>query len=109
MDRREGLARQLHEWYLEATKELQKKSYNTFAQKPYERLTKEQKYISQYIAKQILAWLDENYEEKKDGGIIKGPFKDCDCKSHHQHGPKGLKGCAFCNPTTSEHYEEKGK
>ena len=56
----------------------------------------------------IISWLSEHYVEKPeyDGGIIKGPFKDCDCESHHQHGRNGPQGCVVCNPP-NEHYEEK--
>ena len=60
------------------------------------------------LADAILYWLDEHYVDKPkyDGGIIKGPFKDCDCESHHQHGINGPQGCVVCNPPV-EHYEEK--
>jgi len=43
----------LHDWYLEATKELNPESYNEEAQKPYEELTEEQKKIDKYIADKI--------------------------------------------------------
>lgn len=40
------------------------------------------------------------YVEKydRDAGIIQGPFEDCDCPSHHQHGARGLEGCPECAP-----------
>lgn len=44
---------QLHEWYLEATKELHPESYNPAAQKPYDALTPEQQFLDQYIAAKI--------------------------------------------------------
>ena len=44
---------QLHEWYLEAVKRLKPESFNPNAQKPYEDLTDEQKYIDKYIANKI--------------------------------------------------------
>lgn len=44
---------QLHQWYLDATKELHPNSYNINAQKPYEELTEEQKFIDKYIADKI--------------------------------------------------------
>ena len=56
----ERLAEKLHEWYLEATRELNPESYNPNAQKSYAELTEEQKFIDRYIAKKILAenlWL----------------------------------------------------
>ena len=44
---------QLHKWYLEATKELSEYSFNKKAQKPYNKLTAEQKFIDEYIADKI--------------------------------------------------------
>lgn len=44
---------QLHQWYLEATKELHPESYNINAQKAYEDLTEEQKAIDKYICNKI--------------------------------------------------------
>ena len=49
----ETLAKQLHAWYLEATKELNPESYNPNAQKAYEDMTDEQKFIDRYIAKKV--------------------------------------------------------
>lgn len=34
----------------------------------------------------------------EDAGIIQGPFKDCDCPSHHQHCQRGMAGCPVCTP-----------
>jgi hypothetical protein len=51
----ELMAEKLHELYLEATKELNPKSYNPNAQKAYKDLTEEQKFIDRYIAKAILS------------------------------------------------------
>jgi hypothetical protein len=48
------LAKDLHKWYLEATKDLNPESYNPNAQKTYNKLTKEQKFIDRFIAKKIL-------------------------------------------------------
>lgn len=45
--------KQLHDWYLEATKELKPESFNKEAQKEYEDLTEEQKFIDKYIAEKI--------------------------------------------------------
>jgi hypothetical protein len=47
------LAEKLHEWYLEATKELDQDHYNSKAQKAYSELTQEQQYIDIYIADKI--------------------------------------------------------
>jgi hypothetical protein len=44
---------ELHKWYLEATERLSPENYNSNAQKPYEELTEEQKYIDSYIANEI--------------------------------------------------------
>jgi len=43
----------LHKWYLEATKELKPESYNENAQKPYNELTDEQKFIDEFICEKI--------------------------------------------------------
>ena len=48
------LAEKLHEWYLEATKQLNPESYNPAAQKSYSELTEEQKFIDRYIANKVL-------------------------------------------------------
>ena len=53
--REEILARQLHEWYLEATKNLTIGNFNSAAQKAYDELTEQQKSIDLYIAKKILS------------------------------------------------------
>lgn len=44
---------ELHQWYLEATKSLNPKSFNPDAQKPYEEMTEEQKFIDKFIANKI--------------------------------------------------------
>jgi len=50
----EQLAEKLHEWYLEASKQLHPESYNPNAQKSYGELTEEQKFLDRYIAGRIL-------------------------------------------------------
>ena len=45
---------QLHNWYLEAIKELHPESFNPNAKKPYSELTEEQKFIDKYIADKII-------------------------------------------------------
>jgi len=44
---------QLHIWYLEATSKLHPENFNSNAQKLYEDLTEEQKFIDKYIADKI--------------------------------------------------------
>ena len=44
---------ELHKWYLQATSILKKESYNPNAQKPYEELTEEQKFIDKFICDRI--------------------------------------------------------
>lgn len=53
-ERQENLARKLHEWYLEATARLHPESYNPNAQKPYDAMTEEQKFMDRYIAGKII-------------------------------------------------------
>lgn len=48
---------QLHNWYLEATKELHPEFYSPNAVKPYEELTDEQKFLDKYIAEKIKSFL----------------------------------------------------
>lgn len=59
------LAQQLHEWYLEATKNLRPDSYNPAAQIPYQDLTEEQKSIDKYIAEKTLNQIQEKLAEMK--------------------------------------------
>jgi len=54
MDKQEEWARKQHEWYLEATAKLHPESYNPNAQKSYDDLTEEQKFIDRYIAQKGL-------------------------------------------------------
>lgn len=52
----DDFARRLHDWYLEATGQLDPKNFNHEAQKPYEQLRQQQKDIDRYIAGQVKAW-----------------------------------------------------
>lgn len=62
----EYLARLMHNWYLEITSKLNKKSFNINAQKSYEKLTEEQKAIDRFIAVKVLDLMDiSNQEEGK--------------------------------------------
>jgi len=49
----ETLAKNMHEWYLEATSKLSPVSSNPNAQRSYEQLTEEQKSIDRYIANKV--------------------------------------------------------
>lgn len=57
---------ELHNWYLEATRELHPESYNSDAQKPYDDLTREQKYIDNYIASKINKKVRDEIKSKLD-------------------------------------------
>ena len=63
----EKMAKQLHVWYLEATRNLNPKSYNSKAQKSYEDLTEEQKKIDRYIALRVLIDKYKSWENKFEG------------------------------------------
>jgi len=54
---------ELHEWYLEATKLLKKESYNPNAQKPYDELSEEQKFIDKFICDRINNKIGEEEKE----------------------------------------------
>ena len=43
----------LHKWYLEVTKKLKPESYNKKAQKSFEKLSEEQKFIDKFICDRI--------------------------------------------------------
>ena len=58
----ERVAQNLHKWYLEATKKLSPESYNPNAQKPYEEMTEEQKFIDRYIADKVVAYAQQEVE-----------------------------------------------
>lgn len=52
-----SLAEKIHEWYLEATKKIDKENYNPKVQKAYNELNKDQQFIDIYIAEKILKTL----------------------------------------------------
>jgi len=54
----EEMAEMLHNWYLEATKSLNPKSFNKKAQKKYKDLSEEQKEIDRYIARKVWKLLE---------------------------------------------------
>jgi hypothetical protein len=60
----ETLARQLHEWYLEATLDIDPLNYNANAQKDYDALSEEQKFIDRFIAKKILDAFEKGREAR---------------------------------------------
>ena len=51
----DGLARRLHEYYLDATEHLDPENYNANAQKSYDDLTEEQKSIDVFIADRLIS------------------------------------------------------
>ena len=59
----EGLARQLHDWYLEGTKSLDPENYNSKAQVSYDEMNEQQKEIDRYIARKVLNILTTTREE----------------------------------------------
>ena len=61
----EIFARRLHSWYLEATRELSPESYNPKAQKDYDSLTEEQRFIDKYIAHKVINWYKSDEEKMK--------------------------------------------
>lgn len=65
----EELAERLHNWYLEATKELNLESYNPDAQVPYKKLTEEQKEINRYIADRINCELLAEFRQEYRGKL----------------------------------------
>ena len=67
----EKLAEKLHEWYLEATKELNPKNYNPNAQKQYHELNDEQKFIDRYIAMKALQSISQSAVEEYKGELLK--------------------------------------
>jgi len=71
----EELARKLHEWYLEATKELNPKSFNPDAQKSYDELTDEQRFIDKYIADKVKQHLREIIDKHWGKDSIDGNYQ----------------------------------
>lgn len=51
----EEIAEQLHCWYLEAVQKIDPNNYNHKAQKPYNELNEDQKFLDRYIAKKVIA------------------------------------------------------
>ena len=60
---KEELAKQIHTWYLEASQKLHPESINAEAQKSYEDLTEEQKFLDRYMAEKISSLLLAHQEE----------------------------------------------
>lgn len=65
MSKPDDLPRKMHEWYLEATRELNPESYNPNAQKTYDELTDEQKFIDRYIAEKVEALIAKREVEAR--------------------------------------------
>lgn len=62
----ENLAEIIHNWYLEACKEIKPESYNVKAQKTYQDLTEEQKFLDRYMARKILDLLTTKEAEIRE-------------------------------------------
>ena len=77
----EELARQLHDWYLEATRELGPENYNQNAQRHYDELSHEQREIDRYIAKKVAQAL-QTAREERDKEIV-GLIQEIKNTSHH--------------------------
>jgi len=68
---KEKLAKQLHDWYLEAIEDLDPENYNHEAQRQYKDLREQQKQIDRYIAIQILKLLRSTIQAEKEALIEK--------------------------------------
>jgi len=75
--------KELHKWYLEATSRLNFGSFNQNAQKPYEELTVEQKFIDEYISNKIKAKVKETIWKLVDK-ITKYNLRNWSGASHNQ-------------------------
>jgi len=63
---------ELHIWYLEATKKINPENYNEKAQKPYDELNREQKFIDCHIASKINKKIRDEIKSRSDlNGEIK--------------------------------------
>lgn len=61
---KEKLAKQLHEWYLEACQKPESgMDFNPNAQEPYEALKETQKFLDRYIAEKVLNLITQHQEE----------------------------------------------
>jgi hypothetical protein len=69
MKKYDALANQLHRWYLEATLTLDPKNYNPDAQKKYEDLNEEQKFIDRYIAMKVSKELNKHFKAGFEAGL----------------------------------------
>jgi len=92
----EQLAEQLHNWYLEATKELNPENYNPKAQKLYLELNEQQKNIDRYIAKKIIDIFIKDRQKfieilERIGKIIKVRLDYC----QKQNGLPYCKNCGL--------------
>lgn len=53
------LAKKLHEWYLEASKKIGAESFNIKAQKSFDELTEEQKFLDEFIAERVIEFFEK--------------------------------------------------
>ncbi|HUW43844.1 MAG TPA: hypothetical protein VMV95_02710 [Bacillota bacterium] len=70
-------AEDLHNFYLEAVKELKPESFNPNANKPYSEMTEEQKFIDKFILEKIF----EFYRAEAVKWVKKYPFKTAEDKA----------------------------
>ncbi len=73
----EEVAEQIHNWYLEACKQLSPESYNPKAQKSYADLTEEQKEMDRFLANKFIEALSKQEKEirseyDKEGCLHRG-------------------------------------
>lgn len=60
----EEFAEQIHNWYLEACRELDPSNFNAKAQVPYADLTAEQKFLDRFLARKLLTPIDAPGENR---------------------------------------------
>lgn len=89
---------QLHEWYLEATCEINPAHYNSRAQKPYSELKEGQKFIDKYIADKCNQALTNAKQEGREEALAEASdeadnhkFKCRECDEYHEHAGEHFK------------------
>lgn len=113
---KEELAKDLHKWYLEATKQISQGQYNPKAQVAYEDLTPEQKFIDQYIAGKVLdvvffnalksstrGFIDAVNKLEKEGKLIIKRAADHQCYAFD-----GVSTCAVCGKPVEKPASDDG-
>ena len=54
---------QLHEWYLDAVRQIEQENFNPKANKPYGELNRQQKYIDEFIADKVNDFFKERHDK----------------------------------------------